>query len=61
MADLNIIREENLDKFYTIPSCSKKCIYKIYELYDVTQWDLIVEPSAGNGSFLNQILISSQI
>jgi len=24
-------------------------------LYDVADWDLIVEPSAGNGSFLNQI------
>jgi hypothetical protein len=53
--EVKIIREEGLDKFYTIPSCSKKCIDKICELYDITKWDLIIEPSAGNGSFLNQI------
>jgi len=53
--EVKIIREEGLDKFYTIPSCSKKCIDKVCELYDITKWDLIVEPSAGNGSFLNQI------
>ena len=52
---IKTIREEGLDKFYTIPSCSKKCIDKICQLYDITKWDLIVEPSAGNGSFLTQI------
>ena len=49
------VREEGLDKFYTLPTCSKKCIDKVCELYDIKKWDLIVEPSAGNGSFLNQI------
>lgn len=53
--DAKLIRKEGLDKFYTIPSYSKKCIDKIVELYDITKWDLIIEPSAGNGSFLNQI------
>ena len=46
---------EGIDKFYTIPQCSKKCIDKVCEMYDIKQWDLIIEPSAGNGSFLNQI------
>jgi hypothetical protein len=55
------IRKEGLDKFYTIPTCSKKCIDKICELYDITKWDLIVEPSAGNGSFLNQIPSNNKI
>lgn len=50
-----IIRNEGLDKFYTLPECSKKCIDKVCELYDIAGWDLIIEPSAGNGSFLNQI------
>ena len=59
--EVKIIREEGLDKFYTIPSCSKKCIDKICELYDITKWDLIVEPSAGNGSFLNQIPSNNKI
>lgn len=49
------VREEGLDKFYTIPSYSKKCIDKVFELYDKYKFDLIVEPSAGNGSFYNQI------
>jgi hypothetical protein len=49
------VREEGLDKFYTIPSYSKKCIDKVFELYDKSRFDLIVEPSAGNGSFLNQL------
>jgi hypothetical protein len=53
--DANDVREQGLDKFYTIPSYSKKCINKVFELYDISQWDLIIEPSAGNGSFLNQI------
>lgn len=48
------VRNEGLDKFYTIPSYSKKCIDKVYEIYE-NNWDLIIEPSAGNGSFLLQI------
>ena len=49
------VREEGLDKFYTVPSYSKKCIDKTFDLYDKTIFDLIVEPSAGNGSFFNQL------
>ena len=59
--DATVVREEGLDKFYTIPSYSKKCIDKVGELYDVLKWDLIVEPSAGNGSFLNQIPSNNKI
>jgi hypothetical protein len=53
--DATVVREEGLDKFYTIPSYSKKCIDNVSEMYDILKWDLIVEPSAGNGSFLNQL------
>jgi hypothetical protein len=59
--EVKVVREEGLDKFYTIPSYSKKCIDKMVELYDITKWDLIVEPSAGDGSFLNQIPSSNKI
>ena len=52
---------KNLDKFYTQSSCSKKCIDKVFELYPETGHDLIVEPSAGNGSFLNQITSKNKI
>lgn len=55
------VREEGLDKFYTLPSYSKKCIDKVFEMYDISKWDLIVEPSAGNGSFLNQINCDKKI
>jgi hypothetical protein len=56
-----IIREEGLDKFYTLPEYSKKCIDKVFELYDVNKFDFIIEPSAGNGSFLNQINSKNKI
>jgi len=56
-----VIREEGLDKFYTIPTYSKKCIDKVFELYDINKFELIVEPSAGNGSFINQIQSENKI
>jgi hypothetical protein len=49
------IREQGLDKFYTIPKISKKCIESVGSMYDWSKWELVVEPSAGNGSFLNII------
>jgi len=49
------VRESGLDKFYTIPTIAKKCILKLGEKYDWTKWDLVIEPSAGSGSFLLQI------
>jgi hypothetical protein len=52
---LEKVRDQGLDKFYTDPSYSKKCIEKVLELFPTTCWDLIVEPSAGNGSFYSQI------
>jgi len=45
----------NLDKFYTLPEYSKKCIDKLFDIYNKEEFDLIVEPSAGNGSFYKQI------
>jgi len=59
--DVKVVRDEGLDKFYTLPLYSKKCIDKVFELYNISDWDLIVEPSAGNGSFLNQIPSNNKI
>lgn len=39
------------DKFYTKKDVAKYCI----SLVDLTQYDLIIEPSAGNGSFSSQL------
>jgi hypothetical protein len=55
------VRKEGLDKFYTIPCFSKKCIDKTFELYNKLNFDLIIEPSAGNGSFFNQLDCSNKI
>jgi hypothetical protein len=55
------VRDEGLDKFYTVPSYAKKCIDKVWELYDQPSFDLIVEPSAGNGSFFNQLVCDKKI
>jgi hypothetical protein len=55
------VREEGLDKFYTVPHYSKKCIDKVFELFDKSNFDLIVEPSAGNGSFFNQLDCDNKI
>lgn len=59
--DVKNVREEGLDKFYTIPTIAKQCIDKVDELCDIAKYDLIVEPSAGNGSFLNQIPSNQKI
>jgi len=48
-------REAGLDKFYTISSISEKCLNIIGDKYDWNKWDLVVEPSAGNGSFFLKI------
>jgi len=55
------IREQGLDKFYTIPKISKKCIESVGLIYDWSKWELVIEPSAGNGSFLNVIPIDKKI
>ena len=49
------VRTAGLDKFYTIPTISEKCLQTIKTKYEWDTWDLVVEPSAGNGSFLSKI------
>lgn len=45
----------SLDKFYTIPEISEKCLTKVGSFYKWSDWNLVIEPSAGNGSFLMKI------
>jgi hypothetical protein len=54
-------RQEGLDKFYTVPSVAKECLQKVGDNYSWDSWDLVVEPSAGNGSFFLQIPTSKKI
>ena len=49
---MNVRDASGLDKFYTIPSVSQTCLATIGRMYEWANWDLVVEPSAGNGSFL---------
>lgn len=54
------VRDAGLDKFYTIPAISNKCLDIIGTKYNWDDWDLVVEPSAGNGSFLTKIPTSKK-
>ena len=63
--DATVVREEGLDKFYTIPSYSKKCIDKVGELYDVLKWWNIISTNQTIGDLKtmnnNQKLILIQV
>jgi len=61
MSDTKQVRDEGMDKFYTIPAISLNCINTIGSKYNWGNWDLVVEPSAGNGSFLLQIPTDKKI
>tara|TARA_Y100000389_G_scaffold13341_3_gene11903 strand:- start:1303 stop:2139 length:837 start_codon:yes stop_codon:yes gene_type:complete len=49
------LSRNTIDKYYTKESIVKKCIIKLKKYITTTNDDLIIEPSAGNGSFINQI------
>lgn len=46
-------KSKDLDKFYTNPSIAKTFVDTIQRHFPLENFDLIVEPSAGNGSFLS--------
>lgn len=49
------VREIGLDKFYTKRNIAKMCIDLLNNKFSLEKFDMIIEPSAGNGSFLEQI------
>jgi len=53
------VRDEGLDKFYTKPEIVDKCLDMISKCIKIEDFNLIIEPSAGNGNFL--LKIQSQI
>ena len=55
------VREAGLDKFYTIPAISEKCLASIGSRYKWSEWGLVIEPSAGNGSFLTRIPTTKKV
>lgn len=50
-----------MDKFYTTDITSKKYIDIVGDKYKWNKWDLIIEPSAGSGSFLKKIPSNNKI
>lgn len=52
---LKSVRVQGLDKFYTNPDYAKHCINVLDEKYKLEYFDYIIEPSAGSGSFYNNI------
>lgn len=44
---------KELDQFYTRPEIAKYCIEKFLTISDFNNFDVILEPSAGKGSFYN--------
>lgn len=54
---LNIGTNDANDKFYTKPNVCKECCDIIKQIIDINyENDIIIEPSAGNGSFIPEIL-----
>ena len=53
------LSRNTIDKYYTKISVVKECIASIKEYINITKNDLIIEPSAGNGSFIENIKLLS--
>jgi hypothetical protein len=49
------LNRNTIDKFYTVPIVVTECINKIKQYIDIHKDDLCIEPSAGNGSFIDGI------
>jgi len=49
------LNRNTIDKYYTKPSVVKQCIKLIKKYINISNNDLIIEPSAGNGSFIDGI------
>jgi len=53
------LKRNTIDKYYTNPSVVKECIELVKKYITISNNDLIIEPSAGNGSFIEDIKILS--
>ena len=49
------LKRNTIDKFYTTQSAVIKCMNLFKQYITLSKKDLIIEPSAGNGAFINQI------
>jgi hypothetical protein len=53
------LKRNTIDKYYTKSSIVDMCIELIKKYINISINDLIIEPSAGNGSFINNIKLLS--
>jgi predicted RNA methylase len=53
------LKRNSIDKYYTNPEIVKFCIECIKKNLIINENDLIIEPSAGNGAFINSIKLLS--
>ena len=51
----NGLKRNTLDKYFTKPIVSNNCIQILKTKIEITKNDFIIEPSAGNGSFIQSI------
>lgn len=49
------LKRDTIDKYYTNPIIVELCLTKIKEFININEDDIIIEPSAGNGAFINGI------
>jgi len=49
------LNRKTIDKYYTSQDAVQKCIELISKTIEINENDLCIEPSAGNGSFINGI------
>jgi predicted RNA methylase len=49
------LRRNTIDKYYTKINIVKQCIELVNKYIKISENDLIIEPSAGNGSFIDNI------
>lgn len=49
------LKRNLIDKFYTKENVVELCYNKIIENIDIKKDDIVIEPSAGNGSFIDKI------
>lgn len=53
--------KSELDQFYTSESIAKECYDEIWKLYSQNDFSLILEPSAGTGSFFNLFPVDKRV
>ncbi len=49
------LKRNTIDKYYTKPIIVEECIKLVKKYVNISENDLIIEPSAGNGSFIEKI------